>query len=140
MKPETRPAENGQAIALYAVIVPVTVLFFLGIVDYMLSNARAMDTLAAADLAAHAGAQRVRLLPDGSPQVTAQAKTTAAAFFIAQAPPEAALTSVWCGELDGRPACRVSAAVESTGYLLPQSVIRITAVGYLASGVTEDDQ
>ena len=52
-----RRTQQGQAIALFAVVVPVMVLFFLGVIDYMVTNARVMETVAAADLGAHAGAQ-----------------------------------------------------------------------------------
>ncbi len=54
------PRSSGQAVALFAVLIPVMVLFFLGVIDYMVSNARVMETVAAADLAAHAGAQYIQ--------------------------------------------------------------------------------
>jgi hypothetical protein len=135
------PRERGQAIALFAVLIPVTVLFFLGVIDYMVSNARVMETVAAADLAAHAGAQRIKLLPDGTIEpLASQARAVAASFFAAQAPPEAALGNVSCGLIQERPACRVSAQVRSAGWLLPETWIGVNAVGYLAYGVTEGDQ
>jgi len=136
-----RDTEKGQAVALFAVLIPVTVLFFLGVIDYMITNARVMETIAAADLAAHAGAQYIQLLPDGTIEsLPAQANTVAASFFHAQAPPEATLGSVSCGLIQERPACRVSAQVRSAGWLLPETWIGIQAVGYLAYGVTEGDQ
>ena len=136
-----RRTEKGQAVAHFAILIPVTVLFFLGVVDYMVSNARAMDTVAAADLAAHAGAQSIILLPDGTlDSDVSLAQQTATAYFAAQAPPEAALGSVACGLQQNRPACQVSAAVQSAGWLLPPQWISVHAVGYLAYGVTEDDQ
>jgi hypothetical protein len=131
----------GQAIALFAVLVPVTVLFFLGVVDYMVTNVRVMESVAAADLAAHAGAQQIRLLPDGSIESDPeQAQMVAAQYFAAQAPPEASLDGIRCGLIQERPACRVRVQVRSAGWLLPETTIAVTAVGYLAYGVTDGDQ
>jgi hypothetical protein len=136
-----RRTEKGQATALFAVVVPVTVLFFLGVIDYMVTNARVMETVAAADLAAHAGAQQINLLPDGTIEpFSSQASVVATSFFAAQAPPEAFLGGISCGLIQERPACRVSARVRSAGWLLPETWINVNAVGYLAYGVTEDDQ
>jgi len=136
-----RCAEKGQAAALFAVLVPVTVLFFLGVIDYMVTNARVMETIAAADLAAHAGAQQINLLPDGTIEpFSSQARAVATSFFAAQAPPEASLEGISCGLIQERPACRVRARVCSAGWLLPETWISVNTVGYLAYGVTEDDQ
>jgi len=133
--------EKGQAVALFSVLIPVTVLFFLGVIDYMVTNARVMKTVAAADLAAHAGAQYIHLLPDGTIEpLPSRASTVAASFFSAQSPPEAALGGVFCGLIQERPACRVNALVRSAGWLLPETWIGVNTVGYLAYGVTEDDQ
>jgi len=133
--------EKGQAVAWFAVLIPVTVLFFLGVMDYMITTARVMETVAAADLAAHAGAQHIQVWPDGTMEPRpAQAHTVAAWFFRSQAPPQATLRGVSCGLIQERPACRVSARVRSAGWLLPETWTGITAVGYLAYGVTEGDQ
>ena len=138
---QTYDAEKGQAVALFAVLIPVTVLFFLGVIDYMVTNARVMETVAAADLAAHAGAQHISLLPDGTIEPNpSQATVVATAFFMAQAPPDAAFGGVLCGLIRERPACRVRAQVRSAGWLLPETWMRVSAVGYLAYGVTEGDQ
>ena len=51
--------ERGQSILLFAILMPLMSLFLLGILDYMVTNARVMETVAAADLAAHAGAQEI---------------------------------------------------------------------------------
>jgi len=141
LQPSTCNPQAGQAVALFAVLIPVTVLFVLGIMDYMVTNARVMATLAAADLAAHAGAQVVTVRPDGTIRsANAMAEQTAAAYFQLQAPPEAVLGSASCSLIDGRPGCRLSVAVRSAGYLIPPRWIGVEAVGYLAYGVTEDDQ
>lgn len=138
--PGKHDTEKGQSIALFAILIPVTTLFVVLIIDFMVTNVRVMETVAAADLAAHAGAQQIIILPDGSFEMdTATAQSTAAAYFSAQAPEEAALTMVSCVQ-QNRPACQVSATVLSAGYLLPQQSIGVNAVGYLAYGVTEEDQ
>ena len=61
-----RGTEKGQSVALFAILMPIMSLFLLGILDYMVTNARVMETIAAADLAAHAGAQEITVLPDGT--------------------------------------------------------------------------
>jgi len=100
-----------------------------------------METVASADLAAHAGAQQVFILPDGSFEMDVKAaQGTAAAYFTGQAPEEAALGTVSCGLQQERPACQVVATVLSAGYLLPQQSIGVHAVGYLVYGVTEEAQ
>ena len=42
--------EHGQSVALFAILMPIMSLFLLGILDYMVTNARVMETVAAADL------------------------------------------------------------------------------------------
>jgi len=140
-KSKIEDPRSGQAIALFAVVLAVTTLFALGVMDYMVTNVRVMETVAAADLAAHAGAQTIVLLPDGRLDMAgSQAENTAANFFRAQAPDGAVLGAVSCGLVGNRPACRVNAAMESAGMLIPKRWINVSAVGYLAYGVTEDDQ
>lgn len=137
----TRGAEKGQAIALFAVLIPVTVLFALGIFDYMVTTARVMETLAAADLGAHAGAQVVRLQPDGGIIVdNPAARSTAASYFNRQAPAGAVLHGVVCRLEQARPTCRLTASVQSAGYLIPQHTIVVESIGTLAYGATRDDQ
>jgi hypothetical protein len=116
-------------------------LFALGIFDYMVTTARVMDTMAAADLGAHAGAQVVRLQPDGRIVVNnPSARSTAAAYFQAQAPEGAVLHWVVCQLEQDRPTCRLNVSVPSAGYLIPKKTILIEAVGELAYGATRDDQ
>ena len=43
-------------------------------------------------------------------------------------------------KIEERPACRVTAFVESVGILIPKRWITVQAVGYLTYGVTEDGQ
>jgi len=137
---KTRDTEKGQSIALFAILMPIMSLFLLGILDYMVTNARVMETVAAADLAAHAGAQEITVLPDGTITVTTAGNGIAAAYFNSQQPGSAQLTSVSCGRHQGRPACYLTAQVRSAGYLLPARWVTVRAIGYLAHGVTREDQ
>ena len=139
MKKEKK-SERGQAIALFAVLIPVTTLFAMGILEYMVTNARFMETVAAADLAAHAGAQEIRVFPDGSIEATEAGRQVATAYFLVQRPEHSVFAGAICGEFNGRPGCRVQASLQSMGYLLPQRWISVNAIGYLAHGVTRGDQ
>jgi Flp pilus assembly protein TadG len=135
-----RKSERGQSILLFAILLPLMSLFLLGILDYMVTNARVMETVAAADLAAHAGAQEITVLPNGVITATTRGNGIAANYFNSQSPEYARLTFVTCGRHQGRPACVVRAQVESAGYLIPRRMVTISAIGYLAHGVTRGDQ
>ena len=137
-----RPRHNecGQSVLLFAILMPIMSLFLLGILDYMVTNARVMETVAATDLAAHAGAQEITILPNGTITATTAGNGIAAAYFNAQRPGSAQLVSVSCGRYQGRPACYVTAQVQSAGYLLPARWVTVRAIGYLAHGVTREDQ
>jgi len=135
-----KKSERGQAITLFALLVPLTTLFAMGILEYMVTNSRIMETVAAADLAAHAGAQEIRVFPDGSIEATEEGRQIATAYFQAQRPEHSVFAGATCGQFDGRPGCRVTAQVRSMGYLFPQRWIGVNAIGYLAYGVTRDDQ
>ncbi len=132
--------ERGQSTLLFAILMPVMSLFLLGILDYMVTNARVMETVAAADLAAHAGAQEITVLPDGTITATTARNGIAAKYFNAQRPGYAQLISVSCGIHQERPACFVTAQTRSPGYLLSARWVTVRAIGYLAHGVTRDDQ
>jgi hypothetical protein len=133
--------ERGQAVMLYAVFIPLSVVFALGIIDYMVTNIRVMETIAAADLAAHAGAQLVHLSPDGTIHVdSAGGAQMATSYFQRQAPQGAVLRSVDCRQIEARPACRLTAEVRSAGFLLPKTWIRVDAMGVLAYGATRENQ
>jgi len=97
--------ERGQSILLFAILLPLMSIFLLGILDYMVTNARVMETVAVADLAAHAGAQEITVLPDGTITATAGGNEIAAWYFNAQRPDYAQLVFVSCGRHQGRPAC-----------------------------------
>ena len=134
-----KPGERGQSIAHIAIMFPLMAVFILGLFDYMVTNARAMEAVAAADLSAHAGAQEVRLLPNGKilSDVDA-AEEVAYDYFRMQAPSYVQFIDVVCGDSGDRPFCRVTAKVNSAGYLFASRPITIHAVGYLAWGVTRE--
>ena len=133
-------SERGQSVLLFAILMPLMSLFLLGILDYMVTNARVMETIAVADLAAHAGAQEITLLPNGTITATTHGNMIANSYFSAQHPEYVRLVSVSCGRHQGRPACLVQADTRSAGYLLPARWIRVRAIGYLAHGVIRGDQ
>jgi hypothetical protein len=136
----TNKQSQGQAIALFALLMPVMALFMVGILDYMVTNARIMEVVAAADLAAHAGAQAIVVLPDGTLEGAAEGQAIAEAYFRAQTPAGASFLGAACGQAQGQPICRVWAQALSAGYLIPPRPIQISASGYLAYGVTRGDQ
>ncbi len=137
---KSKKSERGQSILLFAILLPLMAVFLLGILDYMVTNARTMETVAAADLAAHAGAQEITVLPDGTISTTSAGNAIAVEYFNAQRPVHAQLISVSCGRHQGRPACYVTARTRSAGYLLPARWVTVRAIGYLAHGVTRGDQ
>jgi Flp pilus assembly protein TadG len=132
--------QQGQAIVLFALLLPVMALFLVGILDYMVTNARVMEIVAAADLAAHAGAQEIVVRPDGRLAGLAEGQAVAGLYFRAQAPSSAQFLGASCGQKQGQPACQVSAQIPSAGYLIPRRQIQISATGYLSQGVTRGDQ
>lgn len=133
-------SERGQSILLFAILLPLMSLFLLGILDYMVTNARVMETVAVADLSAHAGAQEITVLPDGTITATQAGDGIALSYFEAQHPAYAQLVFVSCGRHQGRPACLLEAQTRSAGILLPARWITVRAIGYLAHGVTRGDQ
>ena len=135
-----RKSERGQSMPLFAILLPIMALFLLGILDYMVTNARTMETVAATDLAAHAGAQEITVLPNGVINATTRGRRVAANYFNSQSPDYAHLSFVTCGRFQNRPACLVRAQVQSAGYLIPRRWIAVSAIGYLANGVTRGDQ
>lgn len=134
-------SERGQSITLFALMLPLMAVFILGLFDYMVTSARTMEAVAVADLSAHAGAQEVHLLPNGKIlSDVPSAERVAADYFRMQTPSYVQLVSVVCGDTVERPFCRVSARVNSAGYLFASRPITVHAVGYLAWGVTREKQ
>ena len=134
-------SEKGQSITLFALMLPLMAVFILGLFDYMVTSARTMEAVVVADLSAHAGAQEIRLLPNGKIlSDVPSAERVAADYFRMQTPSYVQLVSVVCGDTVERPFCRVSARVNSAGYLFAARPITVHAVGYLAWGVTREQQ
>lgn len=134
-----RPSEKGQSITLFALMLPLMAVFILGLFDYMVTSVRTMEAVAVADLSAHAGAQEIRLLPNGKIlSDVPEAERVAADYFRMQTPSYVQFVSVVCGDTVERPFCRVSARVNSAGYLFASRPITIHAVGYLAWGITRE--
>ena len=132
-------SEKGQSITLFALMLPLMAVLILGLFDYMVTSARTMEAVAVADLSAHAGAQEIYLLPNGEIlSDVPSAERVAADYFRMQTPSYVQLVSVVCGDTVERPFCRVSARVNSAGYLFASRPITVHAVGYLAWGVTRE--
>ncbi|MDT8899595.1 pilus assembly protein TadG-related protein (plasmid) [Thermanaerothrix sp. 4228-RoL] len=132
--------ERGQSAVLFAFVMLAMVLFTLFVIDYAVTTARSMETISAADLAAHAGAQDIRVLPNGKIVGSSQGAATAYAYFSRQKPPYASFRSASCGTINGRPGCLVVATTRSPGFFLPPREIEIRAVGYLIYGTTREEQ
>jgi hypothetical protein len=96
--------------------------------------------VAVADLSAHAGAQELIVLPNGVVQIAPQGPGVAATYFSMNATSYMQLANVFCGNVQGRPACRVTVRVKSAGFLIPEHWITIRAVGYMVYGATRGDQ
>jgi Flp pilus assembly protein TadG len=135
-----RCREQGQAMVVFALLLPVVALFLVGVMDYMVTNAQLMELVAAADLAAHAGAQEITVHPDGTLAGMPQGQVVAEVYFRTQAPAEAQFLRASCGLIEGQPACQVQAQMPSAGYLIPRRQIQVSAIGYLAQGVTRGGQ
>jgi len=132
-------SEKGQSITLFALMLPLMAVFILGLFDYMVTSARTMEAVAVADLSAHAGAQEIYLLPNGKIlSDVPSAERVAADYFRMQTPSYVQLINVVCGDTVERPFCRVTARVNSPGYLFASRPITVHAVGYLAWGVTRE--
>ncbi len=133
------PDERGQALPFVAIFLTGAVLFFLALWDYGLGTVRVQETIAAADLAAHAGVQEVVVDRHGRP-VPSAATSTAAAYFQANRPAHARLTAVRCGLAGNTPYCRVVAMTTIGGKFFPRMPVRVQAVAYLPYGATQEGQ
>jgi len=132
--------EKGQAAAVFAIAVTALVIFVLGVMDYMVTTSRTMETVAIADLSAHAGAQEIIVRPNGVIATSPNGSNVAATYFSMQTKSYIQLVSESCGQVRGRPACKVTARVRSAGYLIPEHWITVNAIGYLDYGATRGGQ
>jgi hypothetical protein len=139
-KTKLKISERGQNMAWFAVVLPMMAFFILGILDYMITTSRVMEVIAVADLSAHAGAQEVKVLPNGAVIIDDQASSVAQQYFSAQAPGYVQITRVACGMVSGRPACSVQARVTPAHILVRGDDITVNATGYLVYGATRGDQ
>jgi uncharacterized membrane protein len=132
--------QKGQAMVQFAVFLPVLIILLMIVADTAITSARLMDAVAVSDLAAHAGAQEVKVLPNGKIEPSENAENVAAAYFMQQAPPYVSLVSIVCDVRKGKPACELVVRVHTAGVMVGQNWITVRALGYLAYGVTRDDQ
>jgi hypothetical protein len=132
--------QKGQVIADFAIFLPILALTVIMAIDFLITTGRAMETISAADLAAHAGAQEVKLLRNGKIEPNGKGPSVAAYYFALQKPAHARFVSASCGLSNNRPACEVVAETTTSGFFLPERPVRIRSVGYLAYGSTRDDQ
>jgi len=135
-----RRREKGQSIVFFALMLPLMAIFLLGILDYMVTSARVMQGIADADMAAHAGAQQIKVQPNGAIIPDPSASVIAMTYFGFMAPKYVQFGSVWCGMKNGQPACAVEAEVQSAGILFPKRMIQVNSLAYLVYGVTRGQQ
>ncbi len=134
------PKERGQSAVLFAFVMLAMTLFTLFVIDYAVATLRSMETISAADLAAHAGAQEIRVLPNGKILGSSSGSGVAYQYFQRQKPPHAQFKSASCGLINNRPGCIVTATTSSPGFFGPSRQIEIRAVGYLIYGTTREEQ
>ena len=133
-------SEKGQSAAVFAVVVTALVIFVLGVMDYMVTTARAMEAVAIADLSAHAGTQEVLVRPNGAIEISPKGPGAVATYFSMQAKSYMQFVRASCGQVRGKPACQASVRVRSAGYLIPVHWITVNSVAYLDYGVTRGSQ
>jgi hypothetical protein len=133
-------SEKGQSAPVFAVVVTALALFIVGVMDYMVTTARAMEAVGIADLSAHAGVQEVNVLPNGVIEISPGGPGAAAALYARQAKSYTQLANVYCGRINSKPACEVAVRVRSAGFLIPRHWITVRAVGYMEHGATRGGQ
>jgi len=138
-----RIRRRGQILVFFALLLPFLVLLLLGALETALTFLRVQETMAAADLAAHAGTQVAtvtvagRLVPAGD-----AGAHRAVQVFLTQRPPHARLVEARCGLQGVRVACRVTAETETAGWFpfIGRRSIRVSAIAYLVPGATRGEQ
>jgi hypothetical protein len=110
-----RNMERGQAMAETALFATLAILMV-----WIPSHC----ARTAAPAAAYVGAQEITVLPDDTLTATRAGDEIASRYFHAQRLETARLTFVSCGRHQGRPACLVTAEVQSAGILLPTRWVR----------------
>jgi hypothetical protein len=136
-------ARRGQILVFFALLLPFLVLILLGALEAAADVLRVQETMAAADLAAHAGVQAAVVTVDGRPAPAGDAGAhRALQVFLMQRPPHARLVEARCGHSGVRVACRVAAETETVGWFpfVGRRPIRVSAIAYLVSGATRGEQ
>ncbi len=127
---------KGQVFPLVALSLGALLVLIMAALSYGVLTARLMDTLGATQLAAHAGAMAIHVLPDGRYQL-ANSERVARDVFAQHRLPYASLESVTCGLDQGRPWCEVAARVEGV-LLAPGMTVHSRAI--LVPGITREGQ
>ena len=133
-----RRTAKGQVLPLLAVALAGFILLVVAALDYGVITLRVMHAVAAADMAAHAGAMRNRVLPDGRIVMLPDAEAVAARVFRENRAPYTHFRGAECGVLNGRrPWCEVAVEVEGA-FWTRRRIVKARAV--LAGGVTREGQ
>ena len=128
---------RGQVFPLMALFLSALLILVMAALSYGVLTVRLMDALGAADLAAHAGAMQIHVLPDGRYE-SRRAERVAREVFTRHHLPYAHLQGVTCGvDARERPWCEVVVEVEGALWA-PNRTIHARSV--LAAGVTREDQ
>ena len=129
---------RGQVLPLLAVALAGFILLVLAALDYGAVTLRVMHAVAAADMAAHAGAMRSRVLPDGRIVMMPDAEAVAARVFRENRTPYTRFLGAECGVIHGRmPWCEVKVEVQGALWTR-RRIVRARAV--LTEGVTREGQ
>ncbi len=133
-----RWSTRGQVLPLLAVALAGFILLVIAALDYGAVTLRVMHAVAAADMAAHAGAMRNRVLPDGRIVMLPDAEARARQVFLENRIPYARFRRAECGVMNGRrPWCEVTVEVEGA-FWTRRRIVKARAV--LAEGVTREGQ
>lgn len=138
-----RRGQIGQILVWMALFLPLMVLLLLGALEAAADLLRMQETIAAADLAAHAGVQAAVVRPDGRVVPAGDAGAfRATQVFLAHRPSHARLVSARCYPDGARIACRVVAETRTVGWfpLIGQQSLRVSAVAYMVPGATRGEQ
>lgn len=126
-----------------ALFLPLMALMLLGAMEVAVDLLRVQETIAAADLAAHAGAQVAAVNPRGEILPAGDAGALRAIqVFLTHRPPHARPVGARCGPAGMRVACEVVAETETAGWFpfVGRRPIRVRAIGYLVPGATRGEQ
>ncbi len=132
-----RCTPKGQVLPFVAITLAALLILILATISYGVLTLRTMRALAAADLAAHAGAMEVRVLPNGQIVPNGRGPHMARNVFLQHQPPHTSLVGVSCGLHARRPFCEVTVRVEGA-FWAPDRVVKARAL--LVQGITQEGQ